>query len=111
MAEEDTTIADVRGMELNELYKVLRSMREDIGNYESLLVKARFGINIRFDIHDWIRGIGIRPKEKTGIVIINGKPYQRSDIYTEIEAREDIMKEAIIEAMEQEEIVGPRRPE
>lgn len=63
---------------------------------EEVYSKARYGVNIRFDLYDYLNNIMVI-KGKTGKIIVRGKNnrmnlYDISDFWTELEQRTIIMK-------------------
>jgi hypothetical protein len=67
--------------------------------------KARFGIIEKFDIYDFIYEIINFQKIKTGKVIYRGKSIPMSNFWTELEARNTLMKKWLKENVQQKGIV------
>lgn len=102
---------DVLKMSMQEAYHTFINL---IGEEDKeLYVRVRYGSKerLQFDIYEWINGNMI-VKKKKGIAVIrwNGKRVITiiSEIQTEIESRERIMKNAIMKHIETETIVEER---
>jgi len=79
---------DIMTLPLEEAWNVIKVLDCDNTTYK----KARFGIQIPFDINDYIKE-RIIIKAKSNIAIIKGKPYSLTDFETELEQREKTIKE------------------
>lgn len=69
--------------------------------------KARFGINIRFDLNDYLKG-RINIKSKSGKALIKGKSHDLEEFETEIEKRERLIKKWLLENCQEKEVAKPR---
>ena len=79
----------------------------EIDNQEEEYNTARFGIKIPFDIYYYLQNqITIKPKR--GIAIIRGRTYLLEDLYTEIEERNKVIKEWLVENLTGDDIITPR---
>lgn len=99
-----STDLDIRSMEFTEAWNMLKT---EISMNEATYKKVRFGITIKFDINDYIKG-RITIKSKTGKAFIRGEAYELDEFETELEHREREMKNWLLENMTQEEIATPR---
>jgi len=95
---------EIRTLGFEEAWQLFKTEAE-IGSEEYEL--ARKGIEIKFDINDYFHG-NITIKGKTGKAFVRGKLYKSEDIYTEIEKRERLIKEWLLENFADEEIATPR---
>lgn len=69
--------------------------------------QTRFGINIKFDINDYLKDrITIKPK--IGKAYIKGTSYELEQLETELEQRERIIKKWLIKTFKDEDIATPR---
>lgn len=94
---------DILTMGLPEAWNMYKMLSEHDNEYN----EARFGKKIRFDINDYLKG-RILIKPKTGKALIKGKGYLLEDFETELEEREKIIKEWLIDNYTEEELVTPR---
>lgn len=78
-----------------------------ISNRDETYRKARFGINLKFDIYDYFNNRMVM-KYKTGIALIMGKPFKIEDIETEREQREKLVKEWLLENYVEDDFYSPR---
>lgn len=78
---------DIMTLPLEEAWNVIKVLNCDPKTYS----KARFGEFIKFDINDYIKN-RILIKAKSNIAIIKGKPYNLTDFETELEKREQVIK-------------------
>lgn len=69
--------------------------------------QVRFGIKIKFDIYDYQKG-RIETKPKQGLALLHGKRYNLEEIETELEEREKIMKNWLIDNEEKTGIMKMR---
>lgn len=68
---------------------------------------ARFGVDIKFDINDYLKG-RIITKPKSGSALLRGRSVNLESFETELEKREKIIKEFLIENMKDEDLFTPR---
>ena len=102
--------------ELYELYKLLRQrIYDDIPNEKELkeaIRQIRYGIDLEFDIHDYEIG-NYTEKGKAGYIIIPDYPpkkkYSIPDIHTEIEKREDLARKTLLDSIEDDDLIKPRK--
>lgn len=69
--------------------------------------KVRFGVNLHFDINDYLKG-RIRIKGKQGIALVNGGSCNLATFESELEEREKIIKQWLIANCTEEDLVKPR---
>lgn len=100
MSNQDLDILTLGLPEAWNMYKIMADHDEEYR-------KARFGVKIKFDINDYLKG-RIMTKPKTGKALIRGKTCQLEDFETELEKREKIIKEWLVENYTEEELVKPR---
>lgn len=98
----NTNQLDVATLPLHDAWKLFM-LQKGIQNTQEYR-KARFGININFDINDALIG-NIKIKAKSQEAIINRWKYNLEDYNTELENRERIIKEYLIEQLEPERLV------
>lgn len=82
------------------MYKIMSDRDEDYR-------KARFGIDIKFDINDYLKG-RILTKPKTGKALIRGKTCSLEEFETELEEREKVIKSWLLENYTEDELIAPR---
>lgn len=83
---------DINSLNIKESFLMLTQyMDEDYEDIEEIYQKVRFGINLRFDIYDYINEM-IKTKDKNGIVIYRGKNMNLTKFWTELEQRNIIAK-------------------
>lgn len=99
---------DVRTLNVKEAFLTLTQyMAEEEGTFndiEDVYHKARFGINLKFDIYDYINEM-INIKSKTGKIIYRGRTLDISDFWTELETRNILIKKWLIENTEEEGVI------
>lgn len=95
---------DIRTLNIEEAWNTFKT---EIKTHETEYKQARFGIKIKFDINDYLKG-RITIKAKTGKAYIRGGAYELEDFETELELRERIIKNWLIENFGDEEIATPR---
>ena len=93
---------DFRSLGLEEAWNYFKS---EANMNEEAYRKARFGVDIMFDINEYLLGY-IRIKGKTGQVIHRATSYNTEDFFTELEMRERIIKEWLIENLTPDEIAS-----
>ena len=94
---------DILTLGLSEAWNMYKIMCEHDNEYK----KARFGMNIKFDINDYLKG-RIITKPKTGKALIRGKAYHLEEFETELETREKVIKDWLVENYSEEELFSPR---
>lgn len=100
MNSEDIDLMTMGLPEAWNMYKIMSDKDE-------LYRRARFGIKIKFDINDYLKGrITIKPK--SGRAMIRGRNCSLEDFETELEDREKVIKEWLIENCTEEEPFTPR---
>lgn len=99
-----TNKIDVYTLDMNEAWSMFKIICTEKKTYN----KVRYGLNIQFDINDYIKG-RINIKRKRGLAIIQGKAYNIISFETELENREKQMKEWLISEWLEEEIVTGRQ--
>lgn len=94
---------DILTLGLPEAWNMYKIMTEHDEEYR----KARFGIKIKFDINDYLKG-RILIKPKTGKALVRGKTFILEDFETELEEREKVVKDWLLENYTEEELIKPR---
>lgn len=88
---------DIRSMNLEETWGTyLAEGGQETSDYN----QVRYGIRIKFDIHYWLEKMYII-KPKSGRISIRGASYNISDVWTEMENREIMMKEYLMSLEEE----------
>lgn len=64
-------------------------------------------MKIKFDINDYLKG-RIITKPKVGKALIRGKTCKLEDFETELEEREKVIKDWLVENYQEEDIAKPR---
>ena len=100
MNSEDIDILTMGLVDCWNMYKVM-TMRDD--TYK----QARFGVKIKFDINDYLKG-RILTKPKSGKALIRGRTCELEEFETELEEREKLIKEWLLENCTEDEIIKPR---
>lgn len=106
----DLSSLDVIKMDLEEAYKtftLLKYNEEPIKDYGKLYQKIRFGIKIPFDIYRSIENDYVI-KDKIDEIIIENLVIKLSDYQTEIEEREGLIKNTILSAIGEPDIIKGR---
>lgn len=96
----------IRGMSIEDAYNTLILENND-ENGTRVKLMSRYGITIPFDIYEWFYET-IQIKEKKGYAIIKGKKYKLQDIWSEIEARNILIKNHLLSKITNKNIVSPR---
>ena len=99
----NTNDLDILTLGLAEAWNMYKIMADHNQEYR----KARFGVNIKFDINDYLKG-RILTKPKTGKALIRGKTCKLEDFETELEEREKIIKDWLVENYTEEDIATAR---
>lgn len=99
-----TNDTEIRTMALEQAWN---TMKTEIEMTEREYKQARFGINIIFDINDYLKG-RITIKAKTGKAFIRGKAHRLEEFETELEQRERIIKGWLLDNFGDEEVATPR---
>lgn len=94
------TDLEIRQMNFEEAWNTFKT---EIQMMQPEYQKARFGLGIRFDINDYLKG-RITIKAKTGKAFIRGKSFELEEFETELEKRERIIKDWLLETFKEEEI-------
>lgn len=113
------TESDILKMDLEEAYHLFliekKNMEssddtdsEETKETKEVYKKARFGIRVRFDIHDYFNEIYTH-KAKCAKVKIGGETYDREDFYTETEERETLIKNFLIGLIDNNNPVAENR--
>lgn len=68
---------------------------------------VRFGVDIKFDINDYLLG-NMKIVAKTGIIYYKGRNFNTESFYTELEKRERIMKRWLEIHLLEERDTSPR---
>lgn len=96
---------DILTMEFQDCWNVFKTQ---IGMADKTYLDARFGISLKFDIYDYLSG-NILIRGRAGKVQIRGLgTFKLTDFRTELEMRERLMKEFLIEELGNEEVATPR---
>ena len=97
---------DVLGMDFEKLYKVflLLKLEKDL---EEEYRKIRFGVDLKFDIYKYF-GEDFVIKNKENIIIMDGKEFELGKFWSELENREAICRKAVMENMEDVDILAGR---
>ena len=95
---------ELRSMDFNESWNTFKTEVQDSTKEYRL---ARFGININFDINDYLKG-RVLIKSKTGKAFVRGRAFDLEDFETELEKRERIIKEWLITNFCDVEVATPR---
>ncbi len=82
----------IRDMGMEKAYNWLLDEEVDERTYEAV----RFGVNLKFDINEYLEG-WIVPKPKSRLVVIAGKLYKSKDFFTEIENRKRMAKAFLLQ--------------
>lgn len=99
-----TNDLDIRTLSLEEAWQTFKT---EIQMDEAEYRLARFGCDIRFDINDYLKG-RIAIKGKVGKAFIRGCAYMLEDFETELENRERVIKEWLLDNFGDKEIATPR---
>lgn len=99
-----TTDMDIRTLSLQEAWNTFKT---EIEMTEKEYKEARFGVTIKFDINDYLKN-RIAIKGKVGKAFIRGKSHSLEDFETELEKRERIIKDWLLENFGDIEIATPR---
>lgn len=94
----------IRALSLEEAWNVFKTEAEMT---DQEYKQSRYGVEIKFDIYDYFMG-NIIIKQKKGLVKIGNATYRLTDLYTELELRERIMKDYLEEAFQEDELVTSR---
>lgn len=99
---------NIRGLDIRECFEMfLAEWKED--EEEDIGRLVIFGINLGFSLFDYVKGRrNIVEKDKIGKVYINGKTYRIEEFDMELARRERVMKEYLIDKLENKPIVKPR---
>lgn len=95
---------DIRTLDLREAWNFFKT---EIETTHEEYRKARFGIRVKFDINDYLKG-RIIIKSKKGVAHIRGKMYDLEKFETELEERERTIKTWLLDNFGEEDIVTPR---
>lgn len=87
---------DIRVLTLEEAWRIFLIEREIDQKGKSTYEKVRYGVLILFDIYDYFNDILVI-KGKVGEVIYRTKKFGLKDLWTELERREEIIKQYLIE--------------
>lgn len=99
-----TNDLDIRTLDLREAWNFFKT---EIAMEDETYRKARFGIKVKFDINDYLKG-RIPVKAKTGKALVRGQAHKLEDFETELEVRERIIKDWLLQNFGEEELVSPR---
>ena len=104
----DTTELDILQLPLGDAYKLLKIAKiqtgTKIGKDED---KIKNGIKIKFKLHNYLDG-NYTKKPKQDLTIIEHQVIPTQDFKEEIDNREALIKNIIIELMQEEDIFKPR---
>jgi len=100
-------IRNIKVMEIKELYPMFALEVQTTENSEEIYKKVRYGIDVDFDIYDYLHNI-ISIKGKTGKALYRGRSLRLRMIWTELEKRNNLMKEWLIENMEDKTLMSLR---
>lgn len=98
---------DIRTLNVKESFLLLTQYMTEIEDFEGLQEvydTARFGIKLKFDLYDYIYE-NITMKGKTGKIIYRGRTIDLSNFWTELEARNILIKKWLIENTEEEGVI------
>ena len=99
---------DIKALGLIDTYNYfVLEIEEDDAESKKVYQKARFGINIKFDIYYYVNGVIIE-KHKAGYAIVMNKKVPLEDFWTELEQRNKIMKEYLVERIRPPAVSRPR---
>lgn len=93
---QDEQINKILDMNFEQLYALYKTLSIDYPKLKINYHKIRFGIKISFDIHDHFEQ-NIKIKLKKNIVSIGGKICNLTEYRTEIEDRESLCRQQILE--------------
>lgn len=100
-------IDKVMRMDIQAAYKLLASEAVDNEEVEEIKKLARRGILIRFDIYLYFEN-HYRIKPKGEAIIIGGLLIDIHDFWTEMEARESLIKRNLLALADDQDIIMPR---
>lgn len=101
-------MTDYKTLKLEELWELFLTERIEIEDKQATrdaketYTFARHGINIHFDIYDYLEDNMII-KPKSGTVIYKGKTFTTTNLYTELENRKILLKKWINKYVEDDE--------
>lgn len=101
------TDEDSRTLNVKEAFLTLTQYMTETEEYpdlEETYNKARFGIQLKFDIYDYINEM-VKMKEKTGKILYRGRTINISDFWTELEKRNILIKKWLIENTEDQGVI------
>lgn len=95
---------DIKTLDIKECWNLFKTESEMT---DTIYREVRFGIQIAFDINDYLNGyINIKPK--TGKCLIRGKSYPSETLHSELELRERAMKEYLVQVLVPQQTLTPR---
>lgn len=97
--------ASVIGMNMEEGFEAFKLYRQ--GQFEEEYYKVRFGINVSFDINEFIHG-ELRNKRKRGVYKIGRTNVSAEDFWTELEERTTLIKKCLLELIPDKKITRSR---
>lgn len=100
-------IQNIKTMGIKELYPMFALEVQQLENAEEIYKQVRFGITVPFDVYDYLYDI-ITVKGKTGKALYRGKTIKLRQIWTELEMRNNLMKEFLIENMKEDSLMSLR---
>lgn len=107
--------SDVGQMDIKDAFLLLAEYKQDYeegteeeeGIYEDLpeiYNKARYGIEIEFDLYDYVYDMMVISKIKAGKIQYRNKILDMSDFWTEIEERNNLIKKWLRENTEDKKL-------
>lgn len=105
---DSTEIIDMSLQEAYTLFNMLRvDARENKAQLQDEYTRARFGITHKFDIYSYLKE-RYTAKEKSSMAVIEGKTIAIQDLFSEVEAREALIKRVLIREIGDTDILRPR---
>lgn len=98
---------DIRTMDFDECWNFFKT---EIDMKDMIYRQVRFGNKLFFDINDYLKG-RLQMKPKIGKVIIRGMVFDLGDFETELEVRERMMKNWLLENYGEKDIASARNEE
>lgn len=92
---------DISSLDIKQAFLMLAEEKDgDYKDIEEVYGKARFGIQKRFDIYDYIYDLMSFSKVKSGKVIYRGVTIKLTEFWTEIEERNNLIKKWLRDNLE-----------
>lgn len=94
MKFDERVMQEIMRSDMETLYKHFRLLKNESKELEDEYRRVRFGIEYLFDIHDIFNGM-FSIKQKSQLIIMNKISIPIIEWRTELENREDIMRECL----------------